>query len=82
MLVACLVVEMIHSTRNLCIRRPTMTLCQGQGHRKEHEQIYHASVYRHAKFECHSIYTARDLSISIIVQVKHVSSLRRNCDLE
>ena len=46
-----------------------MTLDQGQGHRSVHEQMCHAYVYRHAKFECHSVNTVRDMAIK--VQVKH-----------
>ena len=52
-----------------------MTLHQGQGQRHEHEHIYHAYVYRHAKFECHSLNTACDMAVkgmAVIVQVKHV----------
>ena len=67
-----------NSTLNDCLCRPTMTLHQGQGHR--HEEIYHACVYRHANFECHSLNSVRDMAI--IVQVKHLSCLRRTCDLE
>ena len=53
---------------------------QSQGLRNEREQICHEHVYRHAKFECHSLNTVRDMSIT--VQVKHVSRLRRSCDLQ
>ena len=30
-----------HSTLNFCLCRPTVTLHQGQGHRNEHEHIWH-----------------------------------------
>ena len=42
-----------------------MTLDQGQGHRNETEQICHA------KFECRSLNTVREMAI--VVQVKHLS---------
>ena len=31
-----------NSTQTICLCRPTVTLHQGQGHRGEHEQIWHA----------------------------------------
>ena len=52
-----------NSTLNVCLCRPTMTLHHGQGHRNEHEQICHAQVYRHAKFQCHSLNTVRHMTI-------------------
>ena len=66
-----------NSTLNCCLSRPTVTLHHGQGHQNEHEQKHHAYIYRHAKFECHSLNTVREMAI--IVQVKHLSSLGRSC---
>ena len=57
-----------------------MALHQGQGHCNAHEQICRALVHRHAKYEYHSLNTVQDMAINIIVQVKRLSSLRRNCD--
>ena len=78
MLVACLSRD--NSALEFCLCRPTMTLHHGQGHRDEHELICHAQVYRHAKIECHSLNTVRDMAS--LVQVKHLSRLKRSCDLE
>ena len=50
---------------NVCLCRLPMTLHQGQGHRHEHEQICHAQVYRHARFECHSFNTVRNMIIIV-----------------
>ena len=74
---ACLVVEIIQHLIFLCLL--TMTLHEAQGRRNEHEQMCHAYVYRHARFECHGLNTVRDMAI--IVQVKQLSGLRRSCDL-
>ena len=49
-------------TLNFCLCRSTMTLHQGQGNRNEHGYIWHAYVYRHAKFGCHSLNIVRDTS--------------------
>ena len=57
-----------------------MTFHQGQDLRNEHGQIWHENDYRHTTFEWYSLNCVRDMAV--MVQVKHVSSLRRNCDLE
>ena len=55
-----------HATMILCLCRPTVTLHQGHGHRKEHEHIRHPHFYRHGKFECNIL----NLILSEILQVK------------
>ena len=50
------------------ICRPSVTLHQDQCLRNEHTEICHSYDYRHAKRECHSLNTARDMAIT--VQVK------------
>ena len=64
----------------VCLCRPTVTLHQGQGHRHEHEHICHAYIFLHAKGDCHSLNIVRD--ITIILQVKRVSSMGRTRGLE
>ena len=56
-------------TLNFFLCQSTVTLYQDQGHRNEHEHICHANVYRHAKFECHSLNIA-DILVNSKVQVK------------
>ena len=77
MLIAHLVVDIIQR-RNFAFANP-VTLHQGQDDWNEHEHICHTYIYRHAKCECHSLNTVK---ISIIVQFKHLLSLRCSCDLE
>ena len=80
LLIAYLVVQIIQRWM-LCLRRPYVTLHQGQVHRHEHEHVWHAYVLkRHAKCKCRSLNTVQDMAI--IVQLKHLSSLRCGCDLE
>ena len=58
--------------RFLCLCRPTVSL--------HHSRSSKPAWDINAKFECHSLNTVRDMAI--IVQVKHLSSLRCSCDLE
>ena len=77
MLVACLVVEIIQH-RLVCLCTPTIILHQGQGHQNGHEQMVHAYVYRHAKFEYKISPTVRDMAIKVPVkQLVGLKSLRR-----
>ena len=64
------------------LSRHIVTLHQGQGYWHEHEHyiVWYPYVYRHARIECNRLNTVRDMAI--IVQVKHLSSLRRIGDLE
>ena len=66
-----------YSTLNIFLYQATVSLHQGQGHRNEH--MCNAKVYRHAKCERYGVNVIQD--ISIIVHVKTLSHLRRNCDL-
>ena len=71
MLIACLVCG-DNAMLIFCLCWPTVTLHQdqGQGHQNEREHICQAQVYHHAKIECHSLNTVRDMAI--IVETKHV----------
>ena len=61
--------------------KPLWPSFKGKGNQSElYIYIWHAKVYRHARFDCQSINIIR--SITIKLHIKNLSSLRCNCDLE
>ena len=70
----------VNSTLNSSLCQATVTLHQGQGRGNEHGHIRYVYVYRHAKFECHSLNIVRYITIKL--QVTTLSSLCRSCGLE
>ena len=83
MLVTCLVVEIIQH-RIFAFADPLWPCIKDKFINASMSIIYiyicHALVYRHAKFECHSLNIVRDVATT--AQVKHLSSWRLSCDLE
>ena len=58
-----------------------MTLRQGQCHGNENEQVcLHKSTTMRSLDACHSLNIVQNMAI--MVQVEHLSSLRRSCDFE